>query len=364
MSQLLLRLDELLRVATDPVLRAELQVRRACYLARIGRFEEVESIIAGVRRAYGDGTHARISCWLMLAEGITENFKNMSPRAKDRIARAQLISVAIKEPTLAAVTSAWKAHIDFETSDFKSMAVALRTAFAFASQEDHDAHSRIAMVISDCMFLYGDRAGAQQWFMKSRSHAVHAGDQATIDALLYNRAAFGMACLRAERCFVPQDPKLVALVKLEIASAKNFQEMTRTSALTNFVHLCEARVFMLSDDYKAALEALRAVRSMGPFAEYNFSDELIDLDIVFCMNQLGMIDDAVRAFSALRDSTFSKYDIDDRLVAFWMLKEMSIKDDRFGSHEVIKNEFSTIQEIYRSSREAIRVAVAHSLAGQ
>jgi len=361
MSQLLLRLDMQLAESADPVLRAEIQVQRACYLARIGRFEEAAEVISTVRAAYGDGTQAKISCWLMLAEGLSEYFKRLSPRAKDRIARAQLISVAIKNPALAAITSAWKAQIDFENSDFDSMSVALRTALSFAEESDHNARSRIALVISDCLYLCGDREGAQSWFMKSRSHALEAGDQATIEALLYNRAACGMASLRAESCFGPQDRELISLIKREIASARNFQSMVGNDALLCIVALCEARILILNEEFEHALTKLRAVRGSGPFASYNYSEQLVDLDIVYCLRRLGRDREALKAFEMSPALSFDGFDVDDRLVAVWTMHELALADNRYGDASELLRALEQLRIEYRDSRDVIHKAIENAL---
>ena len=363
MSQLLQRLDESIQKAVDPVYRAELQVRRACYLARIGDFAQVRSIIAEVRREYGDGTKAKVSCWLMLAEGINEIFEHVSPKAKDRIARAQLISVAIKDSTLAAITSAWKAHIDFETSDFMAMTSSLKSVFEFSDSENHEALSRAAMIIADCLYLCGDRDQAQVWFIKARSHAVEAGDQATTDALLYNRAAFGMARLRAERCMGPQDGKLIDLVRLEISSAGNFQAMIRTAALTHLIHLCEARILILSERFDDAIPILREVQNSGPFASYNFSKELIALDIIYCLHRIGCTEEALREFSLLGELNLQNYDVDERLVAIWIMYELSVTNPAFGEAPLLRQKLARCEEQYRNSCEVIQRSVEQVLAG-
>lgn len=361
MSQLLSRLEEQLRTVRDPAYHAELSVRRACYLVRIGRFDEAERVLAEVRRTHGDGRWPRISCWLMLTEGVLAHYKEVSPRARDRISRAQLISVAMKLPQLAALTSAWKAHLEYEHSDFGAMSAALRLSLLHAEDDDHDSRARSAMVLSNCFFLIGDRQSAQKWFLESRHHALEAGDQATIDALLYNRAATGMAWLRAEGCFMPQDPNLISLVKLEIASARNFQDMIRIAALTHYIHLCEARILIIAGDYEAALGALRRVREEGPFAEYNFNKGLIDFDAMFCLARLGQIQGALDLYPSLQKSQAHGMDVDDRLVEAWMRHELALIHPDFGVAAQRAVELEELRREYLTSRETIRRCVHDAL---
>ncbi len=350
MAPLLIRLDQRLRSTSDVVERAELVARLACYLARIGDFEEVRKIIIELRLMFSDGHNARISSWIMLAEGIIEFFEKISPRAKDRIARAQLISMAIGDRSLGALASAWKAHIDFETSDFESMGNSLHTAIDMADADNDDAQSRLSMVIADALYLCGERAKAQYWFMKSRSHALNAGDHATIDALLYNRAAFSVAWLRSESCFDEQDLKIISLVHQEIESSKNFQDLARIGALKNFVGLCDARVLMMKKDFQSAIEKFGEIRHQGPFASYNFSLEMLDLEITYCLNKLNMRTKALECYENIRSADFSKFDVDDRLVVSWIKRELSISDPIFGNISECESSLNLAKADYRIYR--------------
>ena len=357
MAPLLIRLEEQLRQSSDIAERAEINARKACYLARVGEFQSVRNLIADLRADFGGGHNPKISAWIMLSEGILEIFEKMSPQAKDRISRAQLISLAIKDRTLGAITSSWKAHVDFETSDFRSMGKSLRIAIDNADPENDDAQARLAMVVADALYLCGDRAQAQEWFMKSRSHALNAGDQATIDALLYNKAAFSMSWMRSEKCFGAYDESQISLIGQELTSSKNFQSLASIAALSNFVGLCEARVMMLSKDYSKAIDGLLAVRNRGPFASYNFSVDIIDLEIAYCLYQTGQYTAALEKFNVLRNVDYSRFDVDDRLVTSWIKHELSLRDSDFGDSAKYAERLSVDQFEYRSYLMDLRLAI-------
>lgn len=357
MSQLIDRLEKARQETNDPVIKAELLARCGCYLARIGCFDETKQIVAELRRDFGGGISARISTWIMLLEGVLHIFENISPAALDRINRAQFLALAIKDRVLSAVTSAWKAHIEFETSDFTSMVRSLGLAIENATDDNHDAHARLSMVLADSFFLCGDRLRAQQWFMRSRSHALDAGDQATIEALLYNRAAFGMAWLRAQSCLAATDRDELALTRLEIASARNFQDMTRITALSHLIRLCEARLLLLEGSYGKAIDELRTVRDLGPFAKYNFDRHLVDLELVYCLFRTTKYDDALALFDPIRENVFENLDVDERLVAAWLRKELSYADDRFGNAHQTHQQFVKLRQEFELSRKSLHEAL-------
>jgi tetratricopeptide (TPR) repeat protein len=354
MTQLLQKIEDLLRVENDVQQRAVLLARKAIYLARSGQFDSAKAITAELRNSFGSGQSGRVTAWIMLLEGIRLLYEEISPAAIDRVRRAQFLALAMKEKSLVAISSAWKAHLEFERSDFLEMSKSLRISIDNSDESDHDAIARHAMVLADMHFLCGNRDSGQRWFMRSRSHAVESGDQATTEALLYNRAAFGTAWIRAERCFSTSDQSDLKLIRLEVASARNFQDMTRISAFSHLISLCEARLLILEENYAKAIAALQIVRAQGPFANYNFSQEMIDLEISYCQRQLGNSSEAFDTYSRVRSADFSGMDVDDRLVVAWLKCEVTKDAPQFGDFETERNQLEALRLEYSASRKALQ----------
>lgn len=358
MAQLLIRIDKQLSEEMEPVGRAIILARKAIYLSRIGRFDEVRSIIAELRAHYGAGESARVTAWIMLLEGVFFLYENISPAAFDRVHRAQFLSLAINDRELISITSAWKAHLEFENSNFTGMVGALKVAIDNSTEDDKDAVARLSMVLADALFLCGDRTLAQSWFMRSRRHAIDAGDQATIEALLYNRAAFSTAWLRCERCFARDEPSDVSLIRLEVASARNFQTMTNITAFGHLISLCDARLLIIESEFERAIAALELVRNSGPFASYNFDQDIVDLEISYCQLMLGRNEQAFSTFNKMRGNDLSGLDLDDRLVVAWLRSVMSRLDGRFGDSEVETGRFEVLRDEYTSFRNGLQKLVA------
>jgi len=357
MSKLLARLETQQKGTNDSFELARIKAQRSCYLSRVGRFEESRSLIAELRKDFGAGQNSRISIWIMLSEGIAEMFENISPVARDRIARAQLIALAIQDRELGAITSAWKAHADFEISDFDAMLKSLKVAQNLADVENLDAQTRIAVIMSNCFYLCGDRDNGQKWFMRCRNHAIAAGDQAMTDALLYNRAAFTVSSLRAQRCLSDIDPSLLNLVHLEVASARNFQVMTRDLSLTHLIELCDARVLLMKNDFSSAYRALEKMRSAGPFAKYNFSEAMIDLEMAMCASGLGRKSEVVELCIRASKFDFTSLDIDDQLVAAWIKTQLVVENSNCGDAVVCAQNLAEISARYVSHRDGLESKV-------
>lgn len=353
MSQLLLRIENELVTETDTNAKVRLLARKAGYLARVGRFDEAKEIVAALREEFGDGHSGHATIWIMLTEGLLHHFEKMSPQAVDRLNRALLLATAMRNAEVTALAAAWRAHIEFETSNFDAMFRSLTVALDNSTDQDHAARTRIFMVLCDVALLCGNRSQGQAWFLRSRDHALKEGDQASIEALLYNRAAFNLAWIRAQRCFEAPESKDLSLVRLEISSARNLQEMTGVGALTHFVHICDARLLILEGKYETAVERLELLRSSKPFGAYNFDQKFLDLEIAYCRYRIGDLQQSNIA-EKIDQETFAHLDVDERLVAAWMVCELLSHAPETEPHRSARRHFSEVAEVFRSTEQAIR----------
>lgn len=346
MSKLLASLDTEIARATDDTSRGELLARKAGYLSRIGSFDEAKALIADLRGRFGDGRSPRVSIWIMLAEGLLHTFREMSDEGADRIMRAHALARVTRDRGLIAATSAWRAFTQSERSEFKGMARSLDDAFTNADSDDHEVLARLYMILGNARMSIGDRAAANELYMYSRHHAVECGDQATIDALIYNKAAFALAWLRARMCFGESDIEQLRQLRMELVSAKTYQQLVGVSALSNFVYLWEARLFVLTEEFEAAVRALQAVRSMQPFARYNYDVSLVDLEIGYCRVRLNQLELAASEVPAALEADLAALHDDDKLVAAWtrtkIIQALPLLGDVKAAEaalEAVRNEF-------------------------
>jgi hypothetical protein len=357
MSQLLLRIEAALGTESDGNVRARLLSRKAGYLARVGRFDEAKEIVSALREDFAGDHSGRATIWIMLTEGLLYHFEKMSPQAVDRLNRALVLGTAIGDREVTALAAAWRAHIEFETSSFEAMFRSIEIAIDNSTDQDHAARARIFMVLCDAALLCGNRLQGQKWFLRSRDHALKDGDQASIEALLYNRAAFNMAWLRAQRCFGPISSDDLALVRLEVSSARNLQEMTGIGALTHYVHICDARLLILEGKYDVAVERLNALRSSTPYGAYNFDQDFFDLEVAYCVFRSGGLQQSKSA-EALAARSFVHLDIDEQLVAAWMVLELSSIDQTSDAYRTACQHFLEVSRAFRETEHAIRSQLA------
>jgi tetratricopeptide (TPR) repeat protein len=329
MSRLLADIQKRLAVEADPQQRAELIARRAAYAARVGSFDEARALIAEVRKVFNDGRSARVTAQVMIAEAMIAFYEELGGRALDRVKRAQLLADMTRDRELSAITSAWRAHFEFEESSFEAAARSLKQSFDSAGTNDRAARARCAIVLFMAFTFIGDRTEAQRWFIEGREAALAEGDQASIDALVHNKAAFDVALLWAQKCQGSEAPTWLQHARTQVASAKNLQQLVRIVSLDAFIDLCDARLLILEEKFELAIEAFERVRPKGPFAAQHFSPSLADTEIAYCLAKLGRTEEALKVFEPCRNTSHTMLDVDDRLVAAWMTFEMARTDPRF-----------------------------------
>lgn len=322
MSGLLARIDQQLAACQDVRVWAELHAERAGYCARVGRMGEAAGIVSELRCHHGDPLLGRGLVRVMLAEGLIHYFSNLSSKARDRMFRAYLAStLTAGADDLGRLAAAWVAHVDFERGDYLGMKEYLGKAAEGLNPHEHSTMARLGLVAGDGFMYIGNRTLAQRWYEKSRHAAVDAGDQASIGALMYNRAAFGAARLRVERFALdlPVDEAALHLCAMELDSALEFQRGTNVSSLNYLVDLWKAKVMVLQRRFAEAIDIFEGQLANEVRQEDRPNQSSFAIDLAYCHFMRGDAQKATELLTAAHASALSCLDSDDRLIALGML---------------------------------------------
>lgn len=329
-SPLMKRLQVLLEAERDPYRRAETSAKIAAYHARTGNFQAARDLISEVRQSFGDGRSGRVTIFLMLAEALVLHFGDLAINAADRVARALLLSKAVRDRELIALTSAWMAYFQFEKSDFEQSLRSIAEAMENATELDHAALSRCSIVLLNEFALCGDLVASQRWFLKGREHALAEGDQASVEALLHSKAVFGVAWLRVERCKAEIDVAVLARARQELASARNLQTLTQIGALKDYIEIADASLSLMEGKFEQGLVKLNSLEASGPFPVRHFNSSVQSIERAYGYAGLGQIDAATQALKEVDLTEITNLDVDDLLVVAWMMRELATKDQRLG----------------------------------
>lgn len=315
-APLIQRLEDGIRAAENDESRAELTAQIACYQARVGEFDDAERIRSELRSVYNDGHSPTVSIRIMCAEGLLLFYRALDPGARDRLFRANLLSLALSMPKLVALTSAWLAHIDFNAGRFESMAKSVSACLASLHADDGSAECRISLVLGDAFLYAGNEAVSKSWYERARLSANLLGDHAAVGALTYNRAALHLACARVDGLGVEVDRSRIALICTEIRSAVNYQAVAQLKSLDHLLRSASVSSMMLEERYSdASLAVLKLIASSEVPAK---SAELALLysDNAYCLAKIGDLGMAVEMAAAAIEIDATKFDFDDQALIF------------------------------------------------
>jgi tetratricopeptide (TPR) repeat protein len=312
---LLARIESELQDCVDPVRRTDLMAERACYLARSGDADEANRIATELRSYSGRSSNPRAMLWVMIIEALVLFFDKLSASAEDRMNRACALSSSLGLEDLCNLSSAWLAHFKFDRSEYAGMSLHLRRVL------DRDTHAsaasvlRAAIVAADAFRFAGKDREAQGWYEIARSIATNSGDRTAIGAIMYNRAAFGLAYLSAESESTGKDvdPDCLQLILLEIESAKSFQDGTRVTALTHLTRHCHAQALMLAGRWAEAAAGFEAVLEVLETIDDRPKRPDVRADLAWCWLHIGRQSEAVSLLSEISMQSAEAMDIDDQV---------------------------------------------------
>ena len=320
------RLEGEIAAIQDDSERASKRAELAGLWARIGEFQRCEEVIAELRSLYGDGRNTRVSVMIMWAEAQLIYFKDLGVQARDRMSRAQLISVASRDASLSALTSAWLAHIDFNLHRHQEMSRALKVSLDTVSKADHLASCRLALTLGDAYFAAGDETRGRRWYSKAHEHAVKLGDHASIGALTYNRAALRVFLTRIARVKVGEDLEVdLNLLNGEIRSAANYQAVAGLSSLQDLLGNARASILILQQDFVAASKAIADLLERSPRISASDRNTNLMCDLVLCLSKSDRKSEAARRLDLLDLAAIQACTPDDQVLAYGSLEKACIE---------------------------------------
>lgn len=301
------------RDATDQAIhRAEL----ACYYARVGRFDEAEVLRKELRSVYGDGRDLRVSVLIMTAEALLLYFKDLSPTAGDRVARAKLLCAAAKESRLLALTAAWAAHIDFNEGRFEAMAASIAACIANLHADDGTATCRLALVLLNCHLHSGQLDSAKPWFELAHRSATKIGDQAAIGAMIYNKAALRVSLARIARINEQTVQDDFSLAAAELRSATNYQGIAGLLSLDYLLNCGKASALVHEGKFNRALSEIDSIISSGTVSPNSGLSAILLADRARCLSELGRTEEARLALVSHERSLPCDLSADDLAICY------------------------------------------------
>jgi len=98
---------------------------------------------------------------------------------------------------------------------------------------------------------------------------------------------------------------------------------------------------------------LEALRSSTPYGAYNFDQGFLDLEVAYCRYRGGDLQQS-NIVEKLDQETFAHLDVDERLVAAWMVCELLALAPTTERYRSARQHFSEVAGHFRSTEQTIR----------
>lgn len=311
-----IRLRTEIEHSVDATQRAMLTAELGCYWARVGEIEAAEQLNVELRRIYSDGRDIRVSVLIMCLEGLIQYFKNLSPIAFDRLARAKLLSEASGNSELIAFASAWLAHMHFNNNRFVEMLSAIESCFRALSVPNASAESRVSLVLGDAFLYVGDHATAKVWHDRARNLALRLGDRAAIGALIYNRTALHVFGARVDGIKGNALGVNIEQLNLEIRSAISYEFAADLKSLKYLLDSAKVGVLVMNADFKQAAILIQALLDGRSVTAGSGLELTLRADLAYCHAEVDEPISAKHIIETLLVSDLDSYHYDDKVLAF------------------------------------------------
>lgn len=333
----------------------ELVVERACYLARIGYFDEVEQTLKHLRSSPTFGSSARVAVLAMICDGLVLLFRDQSGGARDRFLRAKVVAKSTQAEDLYRMASAWIAHIDFGAAAYEDMATALQVCVGHNEAQGESAALRAYIVAANAATYIGAFDKAKQWYRIAHTKAVRSGDQVSIEAIIYNRTVFRLGRARVMRCLGVEDAS-AAFISMEVSSAAAYYAAVGYKSLNHLILAIQARVSMFLGHFADAIPRFEALVDSGKKVSFEPDQLMLELELAACRAKLGVSNEDPSDWRGISLDAISKLDPDDRLLCIDVLRsllEAGVRIDFLGAD--LRSEFESAvlgyeEEVRRVSR--------------
>ena len=322
-APVVVRLDAAISSAPDEVSRARLLAEKACYLVRMGDVTQAEEIRLSLRATYSDGRDLNTSVQIMVLEGLMSFFQSLGGNARDKMTRAQLLSVAANNKKLIALTSSWLAHMQFIEDKFPAAIGSVEQAISAIQIGQWGVLGRIGLLLTDLFTICGDPQASKRWYAVARNAAVNYGDHASIGALTYNSAAFKIFNLRLEDAKENSvEQTMIASVDSEARTAVNYHIASGAVGLEYMLTGLTIGVHLLRHKFEDALALLGPLLDSRQMPEsYGYGIVLLS-DALLCSVRLNQFSQAEGYLESLNAVDVEKLSVSDRIMIYSNLAEI------------------------------------------
>jgi len=323
-SRLLTQLDRDITKARDPAKASCLKAHRAIVLARHGALGPAREQLTALHQQAFHHPHPSLSAWLLLAEGLMVYYTDFGSGAQDKIQQALDLACEYGLVEVQGQAAAWLSQLAYVQHDLDAALRLARQALAVAEPQHHVARSRAHMTVGLAWHYAGQPKQATAWYQQARAHALFAGDDGSISALIYNMAVMRTAQLRwqALSTFARMEPEQL----LGADSVQHYDRAVGARVMSELTPLMQAQLLALQSEFSRA-QALYAAH-LPQALSHGLArwDSALRSDWAWCLVQCGDKDAALQqallAEQGLAPTASVDQDLDDRAATHTRLSQV------------------------------------------
>lgn len=195
-SRLATDLEAAAAAAADPFQAACLRADLAAQWTRLGRVDEAEALLSGLRDQFRHLPHPHLTPWLNFAESMIDLRRNRLPEATLKMRRAHALAVAAHVDPLAARAAASLALMHWKSQEVEAAVRWVKESLARAAKADHRSRCAASLLLGEMLGVSGEAAAGRDWLARCRNYASATGDTASKSALNLSISVVALANLR------------------------------------------------------------------------------------------------------------------------------------------------------------------------
>lgn len=270
-----------------------LRLRHAAYNARLGNTEYAREVIESARSALPQMNTAQMVSYINFAEGVCDYFESGAAKAIDKLSRSRVLSVGCPpNDDLPLLVSAWLAAVHRALGQWDNLFHDLIDIFVSKRSVTDEVAVRACLVVADSWEEIEDTEMADKWYKAARECALRLGDDSSLGAILYNRAAIRVFNMRIReiRGFGLDIDECHIIV--QTASAENYAHYVKDTSLGWVFDLLFGQLAMLKGQYEEAVHRLTSMSIPANLeADWPSAELMRVADLLRCRAMLGEINE-------------------------------------------------------------------------
>ena len=231
-----------------------LRLKHAVYKARLGYLDDAREIIRSARSVLSQMNTAQIVAYINFAEGVCEYFENGAAKAIDKLNRSRALATGCPpNDDLPLLVAAWLAAVHRILGQWDNLSRDLADIFVAGRVVSDEVAARACLVVADTCEDVGAVTKANNWYKSARESALRLGDDSSLGAILYNRAAIKVFNVRIQEVKgLNLDIDECHLI-VQAASAENYAQYVKDASLGWAFDLLFGQLAIVQGQYAEAI---------------------------------------------------------------------------------------------------------------